>query len=1430
MALNNYNSIIKISLSLLILSALTVSLYSQDKKISNVINVYRHVTAIGPGTDNVTLDDVSGLQPKDTILLIQMKGSIVNVPESGSYGSYKDFVGAPGKYEFLIIQSVNGGTKVVVFSNPIINTYDVLGMVQVVKVPYYNTATVTSTLTCQPWDSITKTGGVLTMIVGRTLKLNANIDVTGKGFYGGSLSAGQGICINVNSTLYDKFSYEDILPTNSGLKGESHVIKAYIDPLTQPSIYPVYARGKGNNFTAGGGGNGRYSGGGGGANYGFGGKGGKEIGTCAGGPQEGGLGGKQVKFTDLDGGIFLGSGGGSSTYESTPTGTAGARGGGIIIIMCDTLKGNGNVIKAEGDTPIGTASGNAGAGGGGGGGSIALYQQSFSTIPATSALTISANGGKGGNHSLTFGEGGGGGGGLILTNNITVPANVIKTVLGGSVGTRPPSPTGGSGTAGDKLTTFAPVLNGFLFNSIRSSVTGDQTDSICSNVLFGEISGTTPVGGVAPYIYKWQSSTISDNDLDFTDAPGVNNQQNYTPPALLTQTTWFRRIVTDNGAPVLTDKSKAVKIIVQQAITGNLVGKDTTICYNQNPLPLVPLNSGPANGSSYNYYLYSWIQNNTNTNWNTSPAASGTNINANYDPPALTNTTYYQRVVTSGRCVSYSSTVTITVLPLITGNVTTRPDSVICQGSLFNNLGASAPGGGDLVTYKYQWQDSITSSVWTPAVGTNTAATYTPDTSKFAIVENRYMRRVVFSGPDSVCKSRSVPIHLTRYHKIKNNSILPATQTICSAGTPAALTGSTPINGSGTYTYVWKDSTRIHPWTILPGITSIGHAPGALTDTTWYVRIVNSSKCTNKSLAVIVNVHKPIANFNITLLAGGLTDTTICNGQTPHKIIGIAATGGNGSFAYQWKYSTDNLTFIPVPSAGTGISYQPPALTVTTYYKREVISGACTVLSNVITVNVLPLISNNTISSSQTVCYNTIPAALTGLTLTGGNGIYSYYWEQSTDNGTTWVAAAGTNNSASGGYSPSALILRTLYRRNVFSGLSNCCTSVSNVVIIDINQLPTGSLTNTADTTICGGSQVLLKVTLTGASPWKVTYKENGTDGPVSPSLPSNRSVLNISPASPAATNLFVYILGKVEDVNGCIATVLTGAKNANVYKVPVANAGGDAAKKMTICGPAVTLNAVPSVGSGVWTFPPVVTLTDITDPKAKAAFDPALFTGASLTYKFIWEETNWQCKNKDSVLVRFDRPIVNINAGNDTVLYTFDNVFHTAAKEPETGETGTWSVVSGSGIFTDPNLYNTTVEQLEPKVTSIFKWTVENGDCKEEDDVSVSANEIVVPAGFSPNGDSENDTLIIRGLDLVNQDAELIIMTGSGTEVFSASYKTGQDADTWKNWDGKNSKGIDLPEATYYYVLKLTSHNPGSNTNQVHKQTGYIILKRSRY
>ncbi len=152
-----------------------------------------------------------------------------------------------------------------------------------------------------------------------------------------------------------------------------------------------------------------------------------------------------------------------------------------------------------------------------------------------------------------------------------------------------------------------------------------------------------------------------------------------------------------------------------------------------------------------------------------------------------------------------------------------------------------------------------------------------------------------------------------------------------------------------------------------------------------------------------INVHKPIADNTVSLLAGGLSDTTLCDGATPHRFTGSIPSGGTGiagSYIYQWSSSPDNSAWTDITAANSRF-YQPAALSATSWYRRRVSSGECFSESAPVKVNVLPLIRDNTISGNQTVCKDDTPSPLTqatGVTITGGagSGSYSYFWEEST--------------------------------------------------------------------------------------------------------------------------------------------------------------------------------------------------------------------------------------------------------------------------------------------------------------------------------------------------------------------------------------------------------------------------------------------------
>jgi hypothetical protein len=89
------------------------------------------------------------------------------------------------------------------------------------------------------------------------------------------------------------------------------------------------------------------------------------------------------------------------------------------------------------------------------------------------------------------------------------------------------------------------------------------------------------------------------------------------------------------------------------------------------------------------------------------------------------------------------------------------------------------------------------------------------------------------------------------------------------------------------------------------------------------------------------------------------------------------------------------------------------------------------------------------IGQDQNLCYGYAPSALTFVTLpSGGTPVYSYRWQRSNDNGTTWIDVTGSS-AARTTYSPPLLGRTTSFRCRVTDALSS--TAVTNTVTITIS-------------------------------------------------------------------------------------------------------------------------------------------------------------------------------------------------------------------------------------------------------------------------------------------------------------------------------------------------------------------------------------------
>ena len=589
------------------------------------------------------------------------------------------------------------------------------------------------------------------------------------------------------------------------------------------------------------------------------------------------------------------------------------------------------------------------------------------------------------------------------------------------------------------MTEVVPVIS-------ENSISGAQT--ICEGDMPATLNGTAPAGGNGIYTYQWQSST---DGSKFTAASGVNDEQQYTAPAALTQSTWYRRIVL--SGPCEQHVSAAVKITVQPSIADNiLTSGNQAICAGATPASI----TGTAPKGGNNAYTYTWE---TSTNGSTYTDAPGTRSNASYQPQALHQDTWFRRKVASGSCESYSAAIKVTVTATIAKNEISESQT-ICTDTAPQLLQGTQPTGGN-GSYTYRWEYSTTGANATDyktAGGNYTAKDYAAG----ILYTTTWFRRVVTSGACAVV-SNAVKIDVS---PVISKNTVTLSQSIYAGQTPAPLTGSAPVGGNGSYTYLWQYSengTDFMPATA-PN-TGKNYAPSALTKDTWFRRIVYSGGCEHVSEPVKITVTPAVGNNNIQ------ADQVICFGNTPATLTGSVPAGGEGGYTFIWQQSTSGPDSGWTTATGTSNTqnYSPPALTQHTWFRRIVISGPNTHTSVPVMVTVKPAMSNNKVSTSQTICFNTAPSTLTGTMPTGGSGTYTYLWEISTegpDKGFT--TATGVNNKQD--YNSGPLTQTVWLRRMVTS--ESCERLVSEAIKIIVTPLPKAP--EAKATVICAGSKATL--------------------------------------------------------------------------------------------------------------------------------------------------------------------------------------------------------------------------------------------------------------------------------------------------------------------------------------------------------------------
>jgi len=416
-------------------------------------------------------------------------------------------------------------------------------------------------------------------------------------------------------------------------------------------------------------------------------------------------------------------------------------------------------------------------------------------------------------------------------------------------------------------------------------------------------------------------------------------------------------------------------------------------------------------------------------------------------------------------------------------------------------------------------------------------------------------------------------IHIAQ--SITNNvvaPITPASGQICAGQSPIVIgSSSPPTGGAGSFTYQWQQNLTCNltdplAWTnITVGGTLQNYTlMSPLTDTRCFRRIAfDAGECVDTSAVVQIQVFPEIINNQV------FNSQQICSNTAPDLLTGTPAFGGSVIPTYQWEESLDGITFNPITGA-TGQDYQPGTLSQTTWFRRVALSDPCpSDYSTPVMITVCAPLSDNTISSDQTICEGTSPLQLTGPDPVGACNLVSYQWQSSTD--ATYPVFSDITGANASSYQPPALFVKTYFRRVASTAVSNCSDLASNEVTININPRPVPNAG--IDQTISNGATANLSGTVSGGTPPYFSTIWTPTGSVQAPNNQLNAVTVNLS----ASTEFTLT----VTDANGCshfdrMWVMVTGSPlSVNLTTTPT-----------NICpGGQAQLCANASGGSGTYTY-----------------------------------------------------------------------------------------------------------------------------------------------------------------------------------------------------------------------------------------------------
>ena len=398
---------------------------------------------------------------------------------------------------------------------------------------------------------------------------------------------------------------------------------------------------------------------------------------------------------------------------------------------------------------------------------------------------------------------------------------------------------------------------------------------------------------------------------------------------------------------------------------------------------------------------------------------------------------------------------------------------------------------------------------------------------------------------------------------------------------------TTGVPSSAGYYFSWKKSNSSGSVIVTgPAATYSDLVIPAVTeqDSGRYYLIVQDGltadpSCQKSSAPISIAVNKPIA-----IPAVIASSDTICEGSVPVKLIEkTPASGSTGiPYRYQWYASTDSFK----TTAGTSIlvtantqDYQPPVLSVTTYYRRIDSVGVCPAAkTNILTIQIDKKITRAQIGNDTVICAGNPLFAFKEITAnTGGTGNFIYKWQSSLDNSTFTDIAGATAKT----YQAVNVVDTTFYRRIDSSGV--CPAVITDTIEVDV-------VTGVNPGTVSGPAAAICYNTIPPTGLTSLSAASGGSGGPGSDTYQWQQSTDNVVWTDiSGATGLNLTMSVKLTQSTSYRRRVGMGSGNCDTsYTIPIVIkvyeplTPGSLGNDITICsGKSVAITEITAATGG---------------------------------------------------------------------------------------------------------------------------------------------------------------------------------------------------------------------------------------------------------